>query len=702
MSMHLHRAKRTTALKAWLAAVVISLAGIVGPQLLAESASASPVTLHAVADATVKSASPDANYGGAYSLAVKYPSDADPATVTSYVKFQVTGLSGAPAQVVLRINTYSANPGLQVWRADNSWTEAGVTFGNAPVMTSLVGAMPDVSNNAWTELDVSGVVTADGTYTFGVTTTRATTKTFGSRESGATGPQLFIEPDATPTPTPTSTGTTSSATPTSTTTSTATASGPTSTTTPTDPQVTNRYNVGADSYVRADQPDAGYGSAYTLFTAASDPEMRIYLRFIVTGLTGPVTSASLRLYSYSSSSEGIDVHSGGSDWTEAGLTWNNAPSYGTVVGSVKPISLDTTAVADVTPAVTGNGTYTFVLTTSRAKANKLASRESTANAPQLVVTSGAPSTATPTATDPTSPSSPATSTTSTTAQDPTLVAAGDIACPPDKTVTVTSCQQKATSDLAISLHPDLVLPLGDDQYELGASDEFTGGYAPTWGRMDAIARPIPGNHEYGYIGSSVTPTGGAGYFAYFGARSHPLQPDCTTFCTSWYSYDVGSWHLIALDSQCAVVHGCNPGNPEYQWLLNDLNTHANMCTLAYWHIPIFSSSQDHQPDMTSIFQLLYNKGADVVLNGHAHFYERFAPQDAAGNPDPAKGVREILVGTGGRNFFSIRPTPAANSEARIANTFGVLQMTLHPTSYDWRFVPVPGSTATDQGSSSCH
>jgi hypothetical protein len=116
---------------------------------------------------------------------------------------------------------------------------------------------------------------------------------------------------------------------------------------------------------------------------------------------------------------------------------------------------------------------------------------------------------------------------------------------------------------------------------------------------------------------------------------------------------------------------------------------------------LFSSSQDHQPDMTSIFQLLYTKGADVVLNGHAHFYERFAPQDAAGNADPAKGVRELLVGTGGRSFFAVRPNPAANSEARIANTFGVLQMTLHPTSYDWRFVPTTG-TATDQGSSSCH
>ena len=280
--------------------------------------------------------------------------------------------------------------------------------------------------------------------------------------------------------------------------------------------------------------------------------------------------------------------------------------------------------------------------------------------------------------------------------------AGDIACPQSKTPTSTSCQQKATSDLAVALNPTALLPLGDNQYELGGLDDYQKMYGPTWGRLDSIARPVPGNHEYGYIGTAVEPTGGAGYFGYFGDRSHPLQPNCTTGCTSWYSYDVGAWHLIALDSQCGVVGGCNPGNAQYQWLLNDLNSHPNTCTMAYWHIPLFSSSQDHQPDMQSIYKLLYDKGADVVLTGHAHFYERFGPQDASGTADQARGIREFLVGTGGRSFFAVRATPAANSEARIANTFGVLQMALHAGSYDWRFVPVAGSTATDSGSASCH
>jgi hypothetical protein len=290
-----------------------------------------------------------------------------------------------------------------------------------------------------------------------------------------------------------------------------------------------------------------------------------------------------------------------------------------------------------------------------------------------------------------------------TSTDPTIVAAGDINCGAGKTVTATSCQQQATSDLALSLHPDAVLPLGDDQYELGATSDFQSVYDSTWGRMNAIAHPIPGNHEYGYIGSDIQPTGGTGYFTYYGDASHPLQPGCTTLCTSWYSWNIGSWHMIALDSQCAVVGGCNPGNPQYKWLQADLAANTDKkCVLAYWHIPLYSSSQDHQPDMQAIYSLLYNKGADLVLTGHAHFYERFDPQDSAGNLDTAKGIPQFVVGTGGRSFFSIRPTPSANSVTRIANTFGVLQMTLSDGSYGYTFLPANAGGQTETGTGTCH
>jgi len=286
--------------------------------------------------------------------------------------------------------------------------------------------------------------------------------------------------------------------------------------------------------------------------------------------------------------------------------------------------------------------------------------------------------------------------------DPTLVAAGDIACTQGKAVTATSCQQMATSDLAIALRPDVVLPLGDDQYELGSLSDFQTVYDPSWGRLNAISHPVPGNHEWGYIGTAVEPTGGTGYFTYFGDTSHPLSPGCTSACKSYYSYDVGSWHMIALDSQCTEVGGCNPGNAQYKWLVTDLNTHPAKCTLAYWHIPIYSSSQDHQPDMQAIYGLLYTKGADVVLNGHAHFYERFAPQDGSAVADPVNGISEFIVGSGGRNFFAIRDTASANSEARIANTFGVLQMKLSNGGYTWNFDAANGGTAADSGSATCH
>jgi hypothetical protein len=286
-------------------------------------------------------------------------------------------------------------------------------------------------------------------------------------------------------------------------------------------------------------------------------------------------------------------------------------------------------------------------------------------------------------------------------RDPTIAAAGDIACTQGAAVTASSCQQLLTSNLAIGLHPDSVLPLGDDQYELGSLSDYQSMYDPSWGRLNSIAHPVPGNHEYGYIGTAVQPTGGTGYFTYFGDRSHPLQPGCTTLCTSWYSYNIGSWHVIALDSQCAVIGGCNPGNPEYKWLQADLKANPATCTMAYWHIPLFSSSQDHQPDMQAIYTLLNTNHADVVLNGHAHFYERFGPQDATGAAS-ASGISEFIVGSGGRNFFPIRATAAANSQSRIANTFGVLQMTLSSGGYSWQFVGPPGSTAADSGSATCH
>ncbi len=169
----------------------------------------------------------------------------------------------------------------------------------------------------------------------------------------------------------------------------------------------------------------------------------------------------------------------------------------------------------------------------------------------------------------------------------------------------------------------------------------------------------------------------------------------------YYSFDIGTWHLISLNSQCSEAGGCNSGSPQYTWLQQDLQNHANKCTLAYYHIPVFSSGGRANNNMLQIYTLLYNNKVDVVLDGHDHIYERFAPQDPSGVADPDHGIREFIVGTGGANHTSIA-TIQPNSEVRNVDTFGALKLTLHPDRYDWQFIPVAGKTFTDSGTTLCH
>jgi len=272
------------------------------------------------------------------------------------------------------------------------------------------------------------------------------------------------------------------------------------------------------------------------------------------------------------------------------------------------------------------------------------------------------------------------------ASDPVIAAAGDIACgsgSPSKT----GCHQMATSNLLLGGGLAAVLPLGDLQYERGALAAFQTFYDPSWGRVKSITHPAVGNHEYGTKGA-------AGYFAYFGAAAGPPGK-------GYYSYDIGSWHLISLNSNCGSV-GCGPGSPQLTWLQSDLASHPNSCTLAYWHHPLVSSGPHGTTGAVgSLWNVLYSGGADLILNGHDHDYERFAPQTPQGLADPAYGIREFVVGTGGRShytFSAIKP----NSEVRNDNTFGVLMLTLHKASYSWRFVPEAGGTFTDSGTADCH
>lgn len=277
----------------------------------------------------------------------------------------------------------------------------------------------------------------------------------------------------------------------------------------------------------------------------------------------------------------------------------------------------------------------------------------------------------------------------------TVVAAGDIACDAaaagDREVDdrdPSGCRQSQTAALIASLHPDAVLPLGDEQYPSGSRDSFDRGYAPSWGRFNAIAHPVPGNHEY------QTPNA-AGYFGYFGKRAGSGS-------TGYYSFDAGAWHFIALNGNCWRVGGCAAGSPQERWLRADLAAHRGKCVLAYWHQPRFSSAL-HGSDTAyePFWRDLYDAKADVVLNGHDHDYERFAPQRPDGSTDVSGGIREFVVGTGGKSHYRFG-TPLPTSEMRDNIHFGVLVLTASEGTYTWAFRSAPRGAPLDSGSGACH
>ena len=274
--------------------------------------------------------------------------------------------------------------------------------------------------------------------------------------------------------------------------------------------------------------------------------------------------------------------------------------------------------------------------------------------------------------------------------DPVIAAAGDIAAP-QTSAGSTSGGQWLTDDLLDQIKPDAVLTLGDHVYDYGYLSSFEKYYTPNWGRFKGVTRAINGGSHDFY--------GGGEYYTYFGGQAGPSP-------YSSYSYDVGSWHLIAINNYCSDAHvgGCGVGSKWHTWLKNDLATHANACTLVYWHQPYWTSGSNHAPytGVRAYMDLLYQYGVDVLLQAHNHQYERFAPMTPSGARDDVRGIQSFVVGTGGRSFYGFNSTPAPNSLARNNNTFGVLKMTLRPASWDWQFVPISGKTFTDSGTRSCH
>ena len=268
------------------------------------------------------------------------------------------------------------------------------------------------------------------------------------------------------------------------------------------------------------------------------------------------------------------------------------------------------------------------------------------------------------------------------AEDPVLVGAGDIA-------DCTTLSGAAKTSALLDRIPGTVFTLGDNAYDSGTPRQFADCYGPTWGRHRDRTRPVLGNHDYRTAFAT-------GYFDYFGAAAGDRTK-------GYYSYDVGTWHVVVVNSNCAQVGGCKKGSAQVEWLREDLAAHPAPCTLAMWHHPRFSSGREHgdDPAMRDIWQVLYDARAELVLSGHDHDYERFAPMDAAGRVDRERGVRQIVAGTGGRELYPWAAT-RAGSEVKNNETFGVLKLTLHPGSYDWEFIPVDGGTFLDSGSEKCH
>ncbi len=521
----------------------------------------------------------------------------------------------------------------------------------------------------------------------------------------------------------------------------------------------------ADAKVEEANPSANAGTSTALrVDGGSDPDVQTYLRFSVTGVSGTLQSAKLRLWATSPTANGPSVFTTSDTWSETGITWSNKPALsGSGVGKVANIATSTWAEFDVTSLVSGNGTYDFVLAGTSTDGVDFQSREST-NDPQLVITTGttgtdtqapsAPTGLTATASSSTrvdlswsastdnvgvtnylvyrgtsllatigatttyadtsvaastsysytvkardgagnlsAASNTATVTTPSTGSTAVIAVVGDIACASNDPNynggrgTANACRQKYTSDLVVNKGYAAVLPIGDLQYDSGSLSEFQKVYDPTWGRVKSLSHPAVGNHEYGQSGAS-------GYFSYFGSAAGPTGK-------GYYSFNVGSWHLIAINSNCAKV-SCSQNSTQESWLRADLAAHPSLCTLVYDHHARWSSGHDGDNTfMQPIWQDLYNANVEMLLSGHSHDYERFAPQNATGGLDNTRGVRQFVVGTGGA-FFTGFGSPHANSQVRQNATFGILQLTLRSTGYDWRFVPEAGKTFSDSGSNACH
>lgn len=639
----------------------------------------STLTFLAEADAHVAQLDPNTNNGNSDYLQV---ASADNQNTETYIRFTVSEVSGAIQDARLRVfaTENSSSNGPAVYTTKNGWDEVGITWDNRPARTG--GALDNkdaIEKNIWVEYDVTAAISGNGTFNFVLVGESSDEIRFSSRE-GSNPPELVITMD----PSINTPPTTATLLPTDTQPSDSTAIR---TTTPgaalsnSSALLSNplTLNPVADAYIASGSPSTNYGSA-TRLQVDNSPVKHILLKFNVSGINGqPIVSAKLRLYTLDGGDKGGDFYRvNNQTWQEGTVTWNNAPTAETTrLATLGSVNKNRWYEVNVTSWITGDGTYSLRISTTAINGVDYSSREG-ANSPQLVITLGGavPSaTRTPTVTQ----SSSATRTrtpTRTPTSNPTssgsvvLVGAGDIA-------SCSRTQDEATATLLDNIS-GTVFTTGDNVYPDGTSSEFTNCYGPTWGRHKARTKPVPGNHDY-------HTSGAAGYFQYF--NNIP----------AYYAYNLGSWRIYALNSEISM----SSSSAQVTWLQNDLAANPRQCVLAYWHKPRWSSGDNHGNDsaVQTLWQVLYNAGAELVINGHEHNYERFSDMNASGSA-VSQGLREIVVGTGGAGLYSFG-SPLSTSQVRNSSTFGVLKLTLRATGYDWQFVPVAGSSFTDSGSDTC-
>ena len=682
----------------------------------------STLTFITQADARVEERNPASNFGTTNYLQV---TGANNNQMESYIRFSVSGVSGTVQSAKLRVysTTDGTKNGPAVYAAGSSWTETGITWNNRPARTS--GAFDNkgaIAKSTWTDYDVTPLVSGNGTYTFVLVGDSTDDVIFSSRE-GSNSPQLVITVNSS-TPTPTSpVNNTPTPTPTA-------GAGPTPTsggsgsdlifaddfesgnlsawtgsvTDAGDLSVTSAAAlVGSKGlqaviddanliYVTDDSPNSEpryrarfYFDPNSISMAGGDNH-RIFVAY--TGTSTAVIRCEFRYYSGAYQIQFLVLNDSGSwqstswlaisdvkhsiefDWqaaTKAGANNGYITVWidGKQQASLASVDNDTRRVDRVRMgAVYGidtgtRGTYYFdAFVSQRQNYIGPASGGGTSSTPVPTSTSG------PTPTPTNTP-------VATTSGSAVFVGAGDIA-------SCSNNNDEATAKLLDGIS-GTVFVLGDNAYTSGTTTEYTNCYDPTWGRHKSRTKPVPGNHDYNTSGAS-------GYFNYFNNVS------------SYYAYNLGGWRIYALNSEIPV----SSTSAQVQWLQSDLAANPTKCVLAYWHKPRWSSGTTHGSNsaMQTLWQTLYNAGADIVLSGHEHNYERFAEMNASGAA-ASQGLREFVVGTGGVGHYGFG-TALSTSQVRNSTTYGVLKLTLKSTGYDWQFVPVAGSSFTDSGSGTCH